>query len=85
MFGTVLGATDVRISKTQSFSSKRSNYIGRNRQRSRQLQHYIASAAARVSSDSPYPAPSKESIREAFLEEVCTSADFLREIEMQII
>lgn len=65
----MLGAADVGISKTQAFSSKRTNCIGRNRQRSRQLK-YIAKAAAGVSSGSPNPAPSRESIREAFLEEV---------------
>ena len=46
MFAIVLGAADVMINKTQALSSKRSNFIGRSGQLSRQLRYHVVSAVA---------------------------------------
>ena len=51
MSGIVLGAADATINKTQSLSSKRSNFIGRSEQVSIQLKYRVGSATAGVAQD----------------------------------
>lgn len=48
MFAIVLGSADVTINKIQALSSKRSNFIGRSGQISRQLKYHVLSAIAEV-------------------------------------